>query len=62
MNIKPEHERRVRLAGGPFVKPETLRTIKHWSKVNNWTLGEVIDRFAEDFVSPEPEKEKAPGE
>lgn len=45
--LEKEQSNRVRLAGGPFVTPLTLSTIKTWSSSNGLSLGEVLDQLTD---------------
>lgn len=44
--MKPEHLKRVRLCGGPFINPRTHAAIKQYAKKENISAGAVIDRLA----------------
>lgn len=48
----PPAEKRVRLAGGPFVKPATRAKIKRLSETHECSIGEVIDEYVEQAFPP----------
>lgn len=44
-NRLPDEQKRVRLAGGPFVDPDTLVLIHEIAEITNISLGQAIDRL-----------------
>jgi hypothetical protein len=46
-NTKPPKEKRIRLAGGPFVKPSTRQMIMFRAERTGKSIGEIIDEAIE---------------
>ena len=43
----PEEDKRVRLSGGPHIKPEHKRQIKIWAMNRGISIGDVLDQLVE---------------